>query len=222
MAKVSAPESKPAEKAAKPEKAAPKAGAPAPAAKSAERPKATSWVHPRPSSEERAEGAPEVREPPPENPAEAPKSSSWVQTKASARAGTPKTLDFQAVKRDARPKAPAAPPAPVTGLGKLLQDAQEPGKYFRRRNKRGGGAKPGEAPDDGDLSAAVDEARRLLAGVKGIEQIGPGENEAGEPVVLIAAARGFTEASMRAVPWHVGRFATLVAVPFELLPLHPG
>jgi hypothetical protein len=113
----------------------------------------------------------------------------------------------------------AAPPPPsrmTGGAMHVLNTAKEPGVYFREQGRQGG---QGEEDEDPELAEAVEEAIRLLFGVRGIHHIGPGLNQAGEPVVLISVSRGFSESSMRAVPDRVNRFPTLVALPFELLPL---
>ncbi len=113
---------------------------------------------------------------------------------------------------------PVAPPPPSRmsgGAMHVLNSAKEPGVYFRAQERDGGH----EEDEDPELAEAVEEAIRLLFGVRGIHHVGPGLNEANEPVVLISVSRGFSEASMRAVPERVHRFRTLVALPYELLPL---
>ena len=107
---------------------------------------------------------------------------------------------------------PDKPPDAMT----LLNAAQEPGVYFNEDAQRDGHS---EEEEDPELAAAVEEAIRILFGVRGIHRVGPGRNEAGEPVVLVVASRGFGEAAMKAVPDKVHRFPTLLALPFELLPL---
>lgn len=113
-------------------------------------------------------------------------------------------------------KAPPPPPRMTGGAMHVLNGAKEPGVYFREQGRNGG---QGEEDEDPELAEAVEEAIRILFGVRGIHHIGPGLNEAGEPVVLISVSRGFSENSMRAVPDRVNRFPTLVALPYELLPL---
>lgn len=105
---------------------------------------------------------------------------------------------------------------PAGSVMAALDEAEEPGVYFREERRQG--KRPDEI-EDPELAAAVEEAIRLLFGVPGIFRIGAGRNEQAEPVVLIHAGRGFTERSMAAVPDRVHRFRTLVAVPYELLPL---
>lgn len=111
------------------------------------------------------------------------------------------------------------PPRPGGNLGdamKALHNAQDPGVFFKEHDA---GGRPDEETEDPELAAAVEECIRMLFGVRGILRVGPGENDAGEPVVLISAARGFTAQSMTQVPPTVHRFKTLLALPFELLPL---
>jgi hypothetical protein len=121
---------------------------------------------------------------------------------------------------DARAPAPVqAVPIPGASPGALsaLHQAREPGVLFEEQGHQGG---HGEADtEDPELAAAVEEAIHLLFGVRGIHRIAPGRNEAKEPVVLVVANRGFTEKSMTAVPPRVRQFATLVALPYDLLPL---
>lgn len=110
--------------------------------------------------------------------------------------------------------APPPPPRMTGGAMHVLNSAKEPGVYFREQGRNGQAGK-----EDPELAEAVEEAIRILSDVRGIHHIGPGLNEADEPVVLISVSRGFSEASMRAIPDRVSRFATLVALPYELLPL---
>jgi hypothetical protein len=103
------------------------------------------------------------------------------------------------------------------GALSAMHQAREPGVFFEENSHQGGEGRPhGEDPE---LDAAVEEAIRLLFGVRGIHRISPGANEAKEPVVLIVANRGFTEKSMQAIPPRVRTFPTLVALPYDLLPL---
>lgn len=117
----------------------------------------------------------------------------------------------------------AMQPPPLPGEAKpkgtlyeALENAKEPGVLFKEDDER---SYRGGKEEDPELMEAVEECIRLLFGVRGIHHIGPGENEKGEPVVVVAAAQGFNEESMRLVPEQVGRFRTLVALPFDLLPL---
>jgi hypothetical protein len=113
-----------------------------------------------------------------------------------------------------------APPLPRSNRPEdamtLLHAAQEAGVFFKEDGHREGHS---EDQDDPEMAAAIEEAIRLLFGVQGVLRVGPGVNDAGEQVVVIVAHRGFGEASMKAVPPMVHRFPTLVALPYELLPL---
>lgn len=100
----------------------------------------------------------------------------------------------------------------------LLKDAKPAGVYFREDSMHEGRTASG---DDGELGAAVAETIRLLAAAhaKGIARVSAGRNEADESVIVIVAAHAFSAASLAAVPEKVHRFRTVVAIPFELLPL---
>ena len=98
----------------------------------------------------------------------------------------------------------------------LLNMAQEHGVFFKEDSERGGHS---EEHDDPELAAAVEEAIKLMFGVRGVLRIGPGRNQADEAIIVIVAGQGFGEASMRVVPEKVHRFPTLVAVPYDVLPL---
>lgn len=98
----------------------------------------------------------------------------------------------------------------------VLNQAQPKGVFFKEDDA--GGAHP-EDRDDPELAAAVEETIRILFGVRGILRVGPGRNEANEPVVVVVASPGFSDASMSKVPPKVSKFDTLLAVPFEVLPL---
>ena len=50
-------------------------------------------------------------------------------------------------------------------------------------------------------------------------RIGPGHNDKNEPIIVVATTHGFSDASLAQVPEKVHRFATLIAIPFDLLPL---
>ncbi|HVE82473.1 MAG TPA: hypothetical protein VND93_06485 [Myxococcales bacterium] len=117
----------------------------------------------------------------------------------------------------------AMQPPPLPGAAKakgtlyeLLENAKEPGVLYTEDDEREGGRGEEEDPE---LAEAVEECIRLLFGVRGIHHIGPGTNDQGETVIVVAAGQGFGEESMRRVPERVGRFKTLVALPFDLLPL---
>lgn len=113
---------------------------------------------------------------------------------------------------------PIAPrPRNASGALHVLNNAKDPGVYFREEGNEDGRAP--EESEDPELAAAVEECIRLLFGVRGILRIGPGENDKGEPIIVIVPHRGFSESSMRAIPQRVHRYPTLVAIPYDLLPL---
>ncbi len=113
-------------------------------------------------------------------------------------------------------KLPPRPVDPKFSALVALDSAKDPGVYFvddsARENHR-------EEEEDPELREAVEECIRLLFGVTGIHHVGPGKNDQGQPVIIVAAGTGFTQESIRAVPERVHRFATLVALPFDLVPL---
>jgi hypothetical protein len=145
-------------------------------------------------------------------------------TQQAADIAPPKT-GFESVKsapqqRDRSGPAPSrmvAMAGDSPGALSAMHQAREPGVFFEEHAHQEGEGRPGG--DDPELDAAVEEAIRLLFGVRGIHRISPGLNEAKEPVVLIVANRGFSERSMQAVPPRVRNFPTLVALPYDLLPL---
>ncbi|MBK7865263.1 MAG: hypothetical protein IPJ65_43020 [Archangiaceae bacterium] len=156
-----------------------------------------------------------------------------AQAEARAQAGTPqpkikhsdvgsqrlgaqtvsaaKTTDAvrEAAERQARS---GKPPDAFT----LLNQAQPHGVFFKEDYEREGHS---EEQEDPELRAAVEECIRLMFGVRGIVRVGSGRNQADEPVVVIVVGQGFGETSMRAVPEKVHRFSTLLALPFDVLPL---
>lgn len=121
-----------------------------------------------------------------------------------------------AYREESLPVIPPAPPTgkPRSGLLEMLDQAEDPGYFFQEQEREG-------APDEeaSDLDLAVEEAIRLLFGVRGIHHIGPGEDAEGDPVVLISANYGFTNVSMERVPPEVLGFKTLLVLPYDLLPL---
>jgi hypothetical protein len=124
-------------------------------------------------------------------------------------------------------QAPAAPP-PKSRAGKpddpmtALHNAQEPGVYFKLHDEgghHGGGGQEGEENADPELMEALAEAAALLKEVKGVTKVTAGRNDQDETVIVVVANRGFTQGSLKAVPEKVRRFATLLALPYDLLPL---
>jgi hypothetical protein len=98
----------------------------------------------------------------------------------------------------------------------LLRDAKPAGELFVEDALADGHS---EDQEDPELAAAVEECIAKCFGVRGILRIGPGHNDKLEPIIVVSVTQGFTEASFAAVPEKVHRFPTLVAIPFELLPL---
>ncbi len=98
----------------------------------------------------------------------------------------------------------------------LLREAKEAGVFFKEDAWREGHT---EEQEDPELAAAVEEAIRLLFGVRGILRVGAGHNDKNEPIIVVVASNGFSEASLARVPESVHRFRTVVAIPFDLLPL---
>lgn len=121
----------------------------------------------------------------------------------------------------------AMQPPPLPGADKpkgtlyeMLENAKEPGVLFKEDDEERGsrGDVEGEE-EDPELMEAVEECIQRLFGVRGIHHIGPGRNDQDEKVIVIAAGQGFGEESMRRVPDQVRGFKTLVALPFDILPL---
>lgn len=98
----------------------------------------------------------------------------------------------------------------------LLREAKERGVLFQEDWEREGHS---EDQDDPELAAAVEEVISRLFGKAGILRVGPGRDEQQAPVVVVVATHGFTEASLTAIPEKAGRFPTMLALSFELLPL---
>jgi hypothetical protein len=113
------------------------------------------------------------------------------------------------------PRVSGRPDDPMT----ILHSAQPPGVYFKEGWAGGGQGQEEEDPDAKELAEAIEEAIRLLAEVGGITRIGPGRSETDEPVVLVLTGKGFGEKQFKMVPENVRRFATLVVIPYDLLPL---
>lgn len=98
----------------------------------------------------------------------------------------------------------------------LLKEARDKGVLFVEDALQDGHS---EDQEDPELAAAVEECIAQLFGVRGILRIGPGHNDKNEPIIVVATTHGFSDASMARVPEKVHRFATLIAIPFDLLPL---
>ena len=98
----------------------------------------------------------------------------------------------------------------------LLKEAREKGVLFVEDALSDGHS---EDQDDPEHAAAVEACIAQCFGVRGILRIGPGHNDKNEKIIVVATTHGFTDASLTKVPEKVHRFATLIAIPFDLLPL---
>lgn len=98
----------------------------------------------------------------------------------------------------------------------LLKEAKDKGVLFVEDALKEGHS---EEQEDPELNAAVEECIRQCFGLRGILRIGPGHNDKNEPIIVVATTNGFTDASFAKVPEKVHRFSTLIAIPFDLLPL---
>jgi hypothetical protein len=98
----------------------------------------------------------------------------------------------------------------------LLNTAQPQGVLFKEESGREG---YDESKEDPELRAAVEEMIQKLFGVKGILRVGAGRNMEDEAVVVVAVGTGFGEASLNAVPERIRKFPTLLALPYDILPL---
>ena len=98
----------------------------------------------------------------------------------------------------------------------LLREAREKGILFVEDALQEGHSEDREDPEH---AAAVEECIAQCFGVRGILRIGPGHNDKAEPIIVVATTHGFSDASLAKVPEKVHRFATLIAIPFDLLPL---
>jgi len=112
-----------------------------------------------------------------------------------------------------QPAAPAKPARPPDAFS-VLHAAQEPGVYFKEEGSHGRAEQ-----QDPELSAAIEEAIRLLFGVRGILRVSGGFDQEQKPAIIVVATQGFGEASMKLVPPKVHRFETILAVPYDMLPL---
>lgn len=174
-------------------------------------------------------------------------SSPHAQSHAQAQKGAVKQQPQAPVKEQAKAAPPAASPMRPTGPSAanaasqanlkavqknmlagtmrneklpdafaLLREAKEAGVLFVEDSMRDGHT---EDLEDPDLAAAVEECIRLCFGVRGVLRIGAGRNDRHEPIIVITTTHGFSEASLAQVPEKVHLFDTLIAIPFDLLPL---
>ena len=98
----------------------------------------------------------------------------------------------------------------------LLKEAREKGVLFVEDALAEGHS---EEKDDPEHAAAVEACITQCFGIRGILRIGPGHNDKNEKIIVVATTHGFTAESFSKVPEKVHRFATLIAIPFDLLPL---
>lgn len=99
---------------------------------------------------------------------------------------------------------------------KLLKEAKDKGVLFTEDALSDGHS---EDQEDPALAEAVEECIRRCFGLRGILRIGPGKNDKAEPIIVVAITQGFTDVSLTKVPSAVNGFPTLIAIPFDLLPL---
>jgi hypothetical protein len=99
---------------------------------------------------------------------------------------------------------------------KLLKEAKDKGELFTEDALRDGHS---EDQEDPALAEAVEECIRQCFGLRGILRIGPGKNDKQEAIIVVAITQGFTDVSLAKVPAAVNGFPTLIAIPFDLLPL---
>ena len=114
----------------------------------------------------------------------------------------------------AHPAIPAAKPSRPPDAFSVLHAAQEPGVFFKEEGHNGAAEQANP-----ELSAAIEEAIRLLFGVRGILRVSGGFNQDNMPAIIVVATQGFGEASMKLIPPKVHRFETILAVPYDMLPL---
>lgn len=113
----------------------------------------------------------------------------------------------------AHPAVPAKPAKPPDAFS-VLHAAQDPGVYFKEDGANGAAEQA-----DPELTAAIEEAIRLLFGVRGILRVTGGFNQEQQPVIIVVGTQGFGEASMKLVPPKVHKFETVLALPYDMLPL---
>ncbi len=125
------------------------------------------------------------------------------------------------------PKLSSVGPLPTMLTGKsaterppdafaLLREAKDKGQLFTEDSLSDGHSEDREDPA---LRQAVEECIRLCFGLRGILRIGPGRNEQHEPIIVVSTSHGFSDLSLAKVPERVHQFPTLIAIPFDLLPL---
>jgi hypothetical protein len=98
----------------------------------------------------------------------------------------------------------------------LLREARDRGVLFVEDALAEGHTEDQEDPMH---RAAVEECIRVCFGLRGILRIGPGHNDKNEKIIVVATTHGFSDASLAQVPERVHGFPTLIAIPFDLLPL---
>jgi hypothetical protein len=112
----------------------------------------------------------------------------------------------------------------------FLHNAKPPGSFFTEVNDdddatdpRGEGGQQqddtGEGSDPEALRQAVEDLLEQLKDVPGIARVRAGRDEEDRPIVLVVAERGFTQGSLRMVPEKIQQFQTVLAVPYDILPL---
>jgi hypothetical protein len=143
---------------------------------------------------------------------------SQSDAEAAAAAKSPDSMRQSSVRKGTKAtgKQPKKLESPEYDALKALDNAQEPGVYFKDDTRR---ENHSEDQEDPALREAVEEAIRLLFSVRGIHHIGPGRDQQDNPVILISAKDGFNAESLGALPEQVRGFATLLALPFDLVPL---
>ncbi|MCY1078034.1 hypothetical protein [Archangium lansingense] len=110
---------------------------------------------------------------------------------------------------------PARPPSAPTSASGLLATGKPMGTYLRELPS----VPPSGAAGPTQAMAAVEEARRLLTHVEGIERVSLGENKAGQQVVVVVARRGLSLQSMLAVPEKIQNLNTVIVIALDVLPL---
>jgi hypothetical protein len=157
------------------------------------------------------------------------------QVKAAKRDGferlTAKKQEELKKTEHAKLSVPVTGPPPevktLTGALHFLNQAQPPGVLFKvdpdgQRQGRGeeGSGEEEEEEKERAWQEAVDETSRKLHGLRGITRVVRGYNEGGDRVVLVMVEQGLTHQSFdNAIPVEVQGFPTLVALPYEALPL---